>query len=483
MRPAAPHVLVMDLGTTSLRCSIVDPNGTVCAWRQSVVPASRDGDGLTWDGLGLARQALAEAGALAAEWPVAGLAIANQRTTALIWEAASGRPCGPVLSWSDGRTREMDRTLRKRGIRLVPGLSASKWRWLLDRADPEGRLQRAGALRAGTLESWLVWNLSGGAAHVSDHVNASHSGLFDLQTGDWDAELARELDFHPSLLPRLCSCLPAGITASALPGAPRILAMIGDQQASLVGQGCVAPGMAKITFGTSGVLNMVVGTDPFIASSHAAFGNVALSTPDGLVYGAESAVMSVGSAVEWLVRLGVLSDSAAIDRVVVPSDRGSAVFVAALDGLGVPHWDSAARGAFFGLSAATGPGELVRAVLDGIVAGTVEIIAQLEGATGRRLDGISIDGGLTRSNAFCAILAVSIDRRLRRSPVNEATTLGGAMLAQRALGLPPAPCPPGELLSAPAGTMSADLAAWQDAVALTLQHTRTRRSGFQRLTG
>lgn len=479
MSPAAPHVLVIDLGTTSLRCSVIDATGAVCAWRKSIVPANRDDDGLSWDGETLGAQVLHEASALAADWPLAGIAIANQRTTALIWNAATGHPCGPVLSWSDKRSHQLERGLRQRGVKIVSGLSASKWRWLLDHADPDDALQRAGALRAGTLETWLVWVLSRGAAHVSDHVNASHTGLFDLRTAEWDHSLVQELRFHPSLLPRLVTCLPEGLTADAIPGAPPILVMIGDQQASLYGQGCVEPGTAKITFGTSGVLNMVVGAAPFTASSRAAFGNVALSTPDSLTYGAKAAVMSVGSAVEWLIRAGVLADAAAIDRIVVPSVRSDVLFVAALDGLGVPHWDASARGAFFGLSGATGPGALVRAVLDGIVAGTADIIEQMEHAAGRRLNRIGIDGGLTRSRAFRAILAATIDRRLYCSATPEATTRGAAMLAHRALGLPRLHHAAGEALDAAGDALPADRDGWRDALALTRQHARNQRTRMQ----
>ncbi|WP_112324299.1 FGGY-family carbohydrate kinase [Oceanibium sediminis] len=475
MSLGAPFVLVIDLGTTSLRCSVVDATGSVRAWRQSTVPETRDGDGLSWDGGALAAHVLADVRALAEQWSLAGIAIANQRTTALIWDAASGSPLGPVLSWSDSRTRDLDRALRARGVEMVPGLSVSKWRWLLDRADADGARARAGELRVGTLESWLVWVLSDGAAHISDHVNASHSGLLDLATLDWNRDLMRDLNLDPSLLPRLVSCLPEGLRADAIIGTPPILAVIGDQQASLYGQGCVAPGTAKITFGTSGVLDMVLGDVPFATPSRAAFGNIALSTPEGVSFGTEASVMSVGSAVEWLIRLGVLTEAGDIDRIVDPTVRGDALFVAALDGLGVPHWQPRARASFFGLSGATGPGEMVRAVLEGIVAGTADIIAQMEQATGQRLERISIDGGLTRSDAFCAILAATIDRPLYRAPSVEATTRGAAMLAHRGLGLPTPMAGESEQLLASNGAVAADLEGWRDATALTLAHTKNRK--------
>lgn len=476
MSVAAPFVLVIDLGTTSLRCSVMDASGTICAYRQSVVPATRDSVGLSWDGAALAAHVLADARALAADWPLAGIAIANQRATALVWEAAGSTPTGPVLSWSDNRTRDLDRSLRALGVSFVPGLSASKWRWLLDYADPDGSRAKAGQLRVGTLESWLVWVLSEGTVHISDHVNASHTGLFDLTTLAWNEALAHELDLDPSLLPRTVTNLPEGIFARAIAGAPPILAVIGDQQASLYGQGCTEPGMAKITFGTSGVLNMVLGDAPFAIPSRAAFGNVALSLNESVSFGTEASVMSAGSSVEWLIRLGVLSEAATIDRIVNPAVRGEVMFVAALHGLGVPHWQPRARAAFFGLSDSTGPSEMTRAVLDSIAAGTADVIAHMEEATGRRLDRISIDGGLTRSDAFCSILAATVERPLHRTSVPEATTRGAAMLAFRALGLPPLPSNHTLPLVATDGTVPADRAAWQEAVALTLDYMKNRKT-------
>lgn len=469
-------ILVVDLGTTSLRTSVVDPSGTVVAMRRAVVPECRDGEGLAWDGVALAALVLSEARRLAAEWPLAGVAISNQRTTALVWDTPTGKPLGPVLGWSDGRTRALDRGLRAEGVALIPGLAASKWRWLLDAYDTDGALMAAGRLRAGTLDTWLVWALTEGAAHVTDHVNASHSGIFDQSALDWDATLVEALGFEEPFLPFPLTNTPVGLVATALTGAPPILALIGDQQASLYGQGCDRPGAAKITFGTSAVLNVVVGATPLTNPSRAAFGNVALSLPGGALYGAEASVMAAGSAVEWLVRLRILPEAAAIDAMVNPAQRSGAVFVPALDGLGVPHWQPQARGAFFGLSGAQGPADLVRAVLDGIVANTAEVISQAETATGRRLEAISIDGGLTRSAVFRAILAASIDRPFHRAPDAEATTRGAANLARVAQGKASDTQRAAEVIMAPVGTIPANIEAWQDATAGVLGFANARKA-------
>ena len=472
----AHRILVVDLGTTSLRCSIMDAAGAVLARRQSTVPEIRAGGGLAWDGDVLVTQVLADMQALAQDWTPAAIAIANQRTTALVWDARTHAVQGHVLSWSDNRTTALDRDLRANGVRMIPGLSASKWRWLLNACDPNGTRGQAGDLRLGTLDSWLVWALTEAQDHVTDCTNASHTGLFDLATQDWDADLVAAFGFSSAMLPRLVMSQPDGLRASALPGAPPILALIGDQQASLVGQGCEAEGQAKITFGTSGVLNVVTGAAALANPSRCAFGNVVQSNANGLVFGAEASVLGAGSSIEWLVRLGVLEDATQIDQLVDPAIRSGALFVSALDGLGVPHWQPKARGAFFGLAAAHGKAEMTRAVLDGIAAGAADIVAQVEQAIGQPLKSISIDGGMTRSSAFTSILAATLDRPVHLAPDAEATTRGTAILALRALGctLPATAVP--QVISPASDVRPADMSMWREAVDQVLAISRPRKS-------
>ncbi|GAP38857.1 FGGY family carbohydrate kinase [Piscinibacter sakaiensis] len=467
--PATDPVLVIDCGTTRLKLSLVAPDGTVLVRQASEVPVQRDAEGLAWDGAVLGRCVLDGAAALLAGRRVAGVAIANQRVSCLLWDAATGAPLGPVLGWSDRRTRGLDRALRAQGLRHTPGLTGSKLRWLLDQADPERRRSRAGGLRAGTLDSWLLWLLSGGRLHLSDHVNAAQTGLFDVRRLAWDEALAEALGVPPRILPQpVPNTGPYG-PARALPGAPPLLAVIGDQQASLVGQGALAPGACKITFGTVGVVNAVLGDAPLAAHSRDAFGNIACSTPAGVLHGAESSMQSAGSAIEWLMRAGVLDEAAALDCLVDPCRRSGAVFVSALEGLGAPHWKPAARAAFLGLDASDGRAELCRAVLDGIACAAAEILDRLEAVVGRPLGEIGLDGGLSASRAFQDILAATTGRPLRRAGSTEATTRGAAALAFAALqGLPPdraLPPPPGAGRVQPRdGTRPADRAAWAHAV-------------------
>ena len=434
---SAGAMLVLDCGTTSLRFSIVSAQGQVVTTRRAVVPMTRDADGGGWDGNAIAACVLSESAALLAEYPVAGVAIANQRTTCLVWDAATSRVLGPVLGWSDGRTLALDRQLRLEGIRYIPNLTGSKLRWLLDCVDPDRTLASLGRLRAGTLDAWIVWTLTQGAQHATDHVNASHTGLFDIRRLVWDEALAIAMGVPPSILPMPMPCTGPFGAATALLGAPPILALVGDQQASLLGQRCVTPGATKITFGTVGAVSCVLGSQPLAQNSAAAFGNIALSTAAGVRYGVETSMQSAGSAIEWLIRIGVLGKACDIDELVDPSQRSEAIFVSALDGLGAPHWNPAVRAAFMGLGAADGKAQLARAVLDGIVCATAEILDLLEQAIGRPLGAISVDGGLAGSSVFRGILAATIDRPLVQAPHIESTTAGAAALGFLALGTDP----------------------------------------------
>lgn len=472
----APRVLVIDLGTTSTRLSVVTASGEFVATRRLRVPPIRDPAGWHgWDGLVLASRIQAEATALLDAHPVQGVAIANQRSSCVVWDAATHRPVGQIVGWADARTRELDRAWRARGVALVPGLTVSKARWLIDAAAGAVPAER---LRAGTLDSWLLWTLTGGSMHATDHTNASHAGAFDLATLRWDDATLAALGLPASLLPEILPSTGPFAAASALPGAPPVLCMVGDQQAALAGHGLERPGSAKVTFGTGAVANVVLGDAPLPAPSRNAFVNVARSCRGRVDFGAESAVQSAGSSVEWLVGLGVLSGADALDAVVDPARRtGTATFVPAIDGLGAPDWNANARAVFAGLSAFDGRAELARAVVDGIACATADVLDGLEQACAMPLDTVSIDGGLVRSRAFVAILAATCGRRVVLAPDAEMTTLGAAKLAFEGLRLSfdltgradaADPVPAEDALPA-------DRAAWRDARALSLQEARMRR--------
>ncbi|MEH6528221.1 MAG: FGGY family carbohydrate kinase [Sneathiella sp.] len=473
-------ILVIDLGTTSVRLSLVDEHGNVFTKFRAALPTFRERPGeVVWDGNVIAQTVLKAARAVSNEQALMGIALATQRASCLLWDAETSDPIGPVLSWSDGRTRQLDRDLRASGVRHTPGLSASKLRWLLDSIDPDRKAAHAGRIRGGTLDTWLAWILSSGKLHITDHTNASHTGIFNLSVLDWDSELTEMLNIPRNILAYpLPSTGPFG-NANALPGSPPILAISGDQQASLMGQGCVDQGTAKITFGTGGIINTIVGSRPLAETTRSAFANIAHSTQAGVIYGAETAIFSAGSAIEWLIRLGVLGKAGSIDNLVDPCHKsGTAIFVSALDGLGAPYWKSTARGAFMGLSSSDEPGDMVRAVLDGIVCATADVLDRIEADIQENLTNISIDGGLSNSAAFCSILKATTNRSLHRAIHVESTTIGVAILAFQALGrvLPVETEADTAAAIAPAeGTIPADRKAWADAIDLVLEDDARRK--------
>jgi glycerol kinase len=475
---AAPTVLVVDLGTTSTRLSVVTPSGAIVAMRRVRIPTVRDPAGRAgWDGAVLAATVRSEAAALLGTHPVMGLAIANQRASCVVWDAATHRPIGPVIGWSDGRTRDLDKALRAQGAGHVPGLTASKAAWLLREAAGGARVD---GLRAGTLDSWLLWCLTEGALHATDHTNASHTGVFDASTLDWRVADCDALGLPRSLLPGIRPSTGPFARATALPGAPRVLCLVGDQQAALMGHGCIARGSAKVTFGTGAIANVVLGDAPLPAHSRTAFGNVAWSRAGTVAFGAESAVQSAGSSVEWLVGLGLLDAPESLDAVVDPDRRdGVATFVPSIEGLGAPDWMPDARGVLAGLSSADGRAQVARAVLDGIACATAEVIEDLERSSGVGIDAIAIDGGLTRSHAFTGILAATCGRRLTIAPQPETTTLGAARLAFEAAGIA-FDVEPTVVAGRPAAAAAApaDRAAWRDARSLAVQEATLRRRRY-----
>ncbi|WP_158264455.1 FGGY family carbohydrate kinase [Nitratireductor sp. StC3] len=471
-----PSIMVIDLGTTSVRVCVVGSDGTITATRRMPMSEGADGPGsMCWDAQWIAETVLGSAAELCAQQPVAGVAVATQRTSCLLWDRRDGTPLTPVIGWPDARARPLERRLRAEGVPFIAGLTAGKLRYLLDTVDPDRTRSRRGEILAGTLDSWLAWILTEGALHITDHTNASHTGLLDLAGLDWNEDVAAGLKLPGGILARTVACDGPFGPATALPGQPPLLAVIADQQASLLGQGCETMGAAKITLGTVGAINVRLDDAAPPASSAAIFANVALSDARGTVYGVETSFQSAGSSVDWLVRLGLLESPSALDRLVDPGVRnGDAVFVPALYGLGAPHWKPQARGAFLGLSGADAPADIARAVLDGIVCSACEAIELLEGALDRRLAQISVDGGLSASAAFTAILARTAERQFHRASAAEATTRGAAILARRALGLPDLTQTAGAPICWRDDTLAADRGSWAAALEQVLMETNRR---------
>jgi len=430
-------VLVVDVGTSGVRASVVRPDASVTAVHyRRALPSSPapglvefDPLALTEAALGVARAALAEGG------PVAAVGIANQRASTIVWDRATGQPVGPGLGWQDLRTVGDCLVWQAEGLHFAPNETATKAAHLLDAADPDRRRD----LRVGTVDTWLAWQLSGGELHVTDLSNAAVTGLTLPQGSDWDDKVLEALRIPRAALPRIVDSTGELGLATALPGAPPIASLVGDQQASLVGQGCVRPGLAKITFGTGGMLDVCVGSErPGFArqGDHGTFPIVAWRQGGEATWGVEAIMLAAGTAVEWLRDdLGIIdSAEASHDVAAACTSADGVMFVPALLGLGTPRWDYGARGTLLGITRGTGRPQLVRAVLEGVAQRGADLVEAAEADTGLSLDRLRVDGGMSGNPTFLQAVADATQRPIEVSPEREATTLGAGFLAGLAVG-------------------------------------------------
>ena len=432
-------ILVIDVGTTGVRALVVRADSTVAAECYARLPPQSpfpgavefDPEELARVALQLAHEVLANAG------PVTGVGIANQRASTIVWDADSGRPIGPGIGWQDLRTVGTCLMLAPGGIRLGPNQSATKLAYLLDTFAPD----RAGNLRFGTVDTWLAWVLTGGAVHVTDASNAAVSGLVEV-IGDQlhrNTKVLDALGIPGHLLPSIVDSSGAIAPCTALPGAPMLAGIAGDQQASLLGQGCVHPSDTKITFGTGGMLDTCLGPIPPERSSRLPGGTFPIAAwryHGNITWGVEAVMLSAGTAVEWLKDdLGILADvrdSEAIARSI--PETGDVWFVPALLGLGTPYWDYGARGTLLGLTRGSGRPEVVRAVLEGIAHRGADLVDASQLQSGLRIERLRVDGGMTENGFFVQSLADATQCQIEVAPVKEATSLGAAYLAGLADG-------------------------------------------------
>ncbi len=354
-----------------------------------------------------------------------------------MWDRSTGEPIAPALGWQDLRTViECIMAKIDHGLPLAPNQSATKIAWLL--ANTPGAGDRD--LCFGTVDTWVAWVLSEGALHVTDHSNAAVTGLFQHDGSGWNDRVCELLGVPVSMLPSIVDSSGLIGTASALPGAPPIAAIAGDQQASLVGQRCVHPGLAKITFGTGGMLDMCTGSAaPSTAnrSANGTFPIVAWSRGGERTWGVEAVMLTAGTCVEWLRDdLGLIATSAESHDVASGcATSDGVVFVPALLGLGTPQWDYGARGTLLGVTRGTGRAHVVRAVLEGIAHRGADMVVAAEADTGLTIPYIRVDGGMSTNPTFVQALADASGKPVEVSPVVEATTLGAGLLAGLATGV------------------------------------------------
>ena len=431
--------LVVDVGTSGLRAAVVDGEGVVHALEYRPFPPSSPFPGLVeFDGAAMANAILDVATrSLAAAGPVAAVGITNQRASTLLWDRETGEPIAPGLGWQDLRTVFDCITAKaEHGLALAPNQSATKVAWLLNNV--AGARDRD--LCFGTVDSWVAWVLSRGAVHVTDPSNAAVTGLLTADSKSWSVEACAALDVPMQILPSVIDSTGVFGEASALPGAPPLAAIIGDQQGSLVGQGCVRPGLAKITFGTGGMLDVCVGpTGPRSAqrSANGTFPIVAWSRDGERTWGAEAIMLSAGTNIEWLRDdLGIIDSAADSHDVAAQCDHtDGVVYVPALMGLGTPYWDYGARGTLLGLTRGSGRPQLVRAVLEGIAHRGADLLEAAEADFGSSIAAIRIDGGMSQNPTFVQALANATGRAIEISRETEATTIGAAYLAGLAVGV------------------------------------------------
>ncbi|MGE5732988.1 MAG: glycerol kinase GlpK [Gemmatimonas sp.] len=443
-----PHVLAIDEGTTGATCLMIGEDGRVAGRGYREIPQHFPRPGwVEHDAMEIlecvrvaARQAIESAGAE----PVA-IGISNQRETVVIWERATGRPVHRAIVWQDRRTADRCRELsaraewisRRTGLVPDPYFSASKIEWLLR----EQRLlekYEAADLAVGTIDSWVIWQLTGGAVHATDPTNASRTMLFDIDTQQWSEELCDLLGVPMVMLPEVRrSSGDFGVARGELLGvdAP-ILGVAGDQQAALFGQGCWTRGTGKNTYGTGAFLLLNAGAARPTAGS-GLLTTMACDASGGPAYALEAAIFIAGAAVQWLRDgLGIIEQAADTETLARSIESTDGVyFVPALTGLGAPHWESRARGTIVGLTRGTGRAHLARAALEAMAYGTADVLTNMRDESGAPFDRLRVDGGATTNDWLMQFQADILGVPVERPDMVETTALGAAGLAGLAAGV------------------------------------------------
>ena len=453
------RLLAIDQGTTSTRAIVFGADLSPLAAAQTEFPqrfprsgwVEHDPEDIWNSVLQTVRAALKKAGAAPAD--IAAIGVANQRETAVVWERESGRAIHNAIVWQDRRTADLCERLRRDGAEKIiaektglladPYFSATKFRRILDEVPGARARAENGELACGTVDSFLLFRLTGGRVFATDATNASRTMLCDIRRGAWDDELLELLGVPRAALPEIRdSAADFGESDPGLfGGGIRIAAMAGDQQAAAAGQGCFAPGMFKATYGT-GCFALLHTGEKLAASRGGMLSTIALQLDGARTYALEGSSFVAGAAVQWLRDgLGLIRDAAESEALARDADAGQRViFVPAFTGLGAPHWDSDARGAVFGLTRATGAKELARATLDAVCFQTADLVEAMEADFGGRMETMRIDGGMAANNYFSQCLADILGRAADRPAILETTAAGAAYLA----GLRAGVCPPPE---------------------------------------
>jgi glycerol kinase len=485
-------VLAIDQGTTNTKALAVAPDGRIVATASRPMTvrypqpgwAEQSADDIWQSVLAVATEVMA-----AVDGDIAAIAISNQRETIVLWDAVTGEPISPAVIWQCRRSAERCAALRaagheaeiveRTGLGIDPFFPAAKLAWLLDEIPGARARAAAGTLKAGTVDSWLLFKLTGGGVHATDHSNASRTQLFNTQTLRWDERLAALFDVPLSILPQVRpSDSRFGETAPGVfrPGIP-VHAMIGDSHAALFGHGVRAPGTVKATYGTGSSLMTL--TPRRVSSTHGLSGTIAWSTAAGVAYALEGNISVSGQAAAFMAELLGLADAAALSALAdTVSDTNGVAFVPALVGLGAPHWRDDARGIISGLSLGTKPAHLARAALEAIAFQVADVLSAMEADIGTPMAQLRADGGASRNAFLMQFEADIIARPVVTASAPEVSALGAAALAFSGLGLAMPPVP-GAASFAPAmdaGTRAAHRARWDKAISQTLDTTPQGRN-------
>jgi glycerol kinase len=445
------NILAIDQGTTNTKALVVDPSGAVIAkgsWPTSISypqPGWVEQDALeVWR---CTREAIGECLSTPGEPDLAAVAITNQRETALVWERETGRPVGPCVVWQCRRTAPFCNDLKEQGLESLlqertglqvdPMFSASKIRWILEHTKHGFRRAEQGELCAGNIDSWLLWNLTGGTVHATDMTNASRTQLLNLRRLEWDEEVLAIFGIPAAALPEIgpsSTVYGETVPIDNLPGGIPIASLIGDSHASLYGQGGFKPGSIKATYGTGSSLMTPI-SQPVISES--GLSTTIAWTREKATYALEGNIYATGAAVEWLGQLLDLADPGPdVERLArTVKHAGGVYFVPALVGLGAPHWRESARGLITGLTPGTGPGQLARATLEAIAYQVCDVFDLMQTESSVPLQTLLTDGGASRNDLLMQFQADIIGRPVLRSRSTDISPLGAAFLAGLAVGL------------------------------------------------
>lgn len=430
-------ILIIDIGTSGVRAGVVNRPGALdFEIHAETLPATPEDGIVEFDALaytetaiGLAREVLTRSG------PVDAVGISNQRASAIVWDRSTGDPVAPAQSWQDLRTLGDCLVLQAENIRFAPNMAATKYANILNAVDPN----RERDLCVGTPDSYLIWRLTEGASHTTDVSNGALTGLMSLSDRSWRTDLCQRLDIPAESMPEIRDSSGFFGQATVLDGAPPILGVAGDQQASMIGQSCVTPGLTKITFGTGAMLDQCTGTVAPAAGERSEAGTfpIAAWSRDGeITWGTEALMLSAGTNVAWLRDdLKIIETVASSEQLAAQcNDTDGVLYVPAQLGIGTPHWDYGARSLLVGVTRGTGAAEITRAVLEGVAHRGVDLIEATESDTSLSIGTLRVDGGMSDNAVFVQALANLSNRRVEVAPITEATALGAAYLAGLEIG-------------------------------------------------